>query len=195
MSKNKRGLSLEDKRKAILSIYHTRKEAFNLKEIENFGSKLGVVQQTIKDVNQSLIDDFLVLSDKIGSANFFWSFPSKSYQDQVVQRDNNLLLIQQSQQNTALLKSQIENERLCRVGSDRTDKLRRLLELNEQEKSLDARLEELKANDPEEIRRVEVLAGQNKVCADRWTDNVWQIKSYLTKRKGLPGKEVRSMYC
>ena len=42
MSKNKRGLSIEEKRKIILNIYHDKKEAFNLKEIENFGSKLGI---------------------------------------------------------------------------------------------------------------------------------------------------------
>ena len=28
-------------------------------------------------MNQSLVDDSLLLTDKIGSANFFWSFPSK----------------------------------------------------------------------------------------------------------------------
>lgn len=30
-----------------------------------------------QEVNQSLVDDGLVDLDKIGSANFFWSFPSK----------------------------------------------------------------------------------------------------------------------
>ena len=76
MSK-KRGLSVDDKRKVILKIYHEAKEPFNLKEIEKLGSKAGVVEQTIKDVNQTLLDDNLVQSDKIGSANFYWSFPSK----------------------------------------------------------------------------------------------------------------------
>ena len=61
----------------ILQIYHEEKCPFNLKEIENKASKRGVVQQTIKDMNQQLVYDNLVLSDKIGSANFFWSFPSK----------------------------------------------------------------------------------------------------------------------
>lgn len=35
------------------------------------------VLQTIKDVNQALVDDALVDCDKIGSGNYFWSFPSK----------------------------------------------------------------------------------------------------------------------
>ena len=35
-------------------------EPLNLKEIESKASKLGVVLQTVKDVNQSLVDDFLI---------------------------------------------------------------------------------------------------------------------------------------
>ena len=56
----KKGLSLEEKRQKILDIYYERKEVFNLKEIEKIGAKKGVVFQTIKDVNQSLVDDNLV---------------------------------------------------------------------------------------------------------------------------------------
>ena len=56
----KKGLSLEEKRNKILEIYLECKEVFNLKEIEKIGAKKGVVFQTIKDVNQSLVDDNLV---------------------------------------------------------------------------------------------------------------------------------------
>jgi len=38
MSK-KKGLSAEEKRKVILSIYHDKKEPFNLKEMENLASR------------------------------------------------------------------------------------------------------------------------------------------------------------
>ena len=55
-----KGLSLEEKRQKILELYYERKEVFNLKEIEKIGAKKGVVFQTIKDVNQSLVDDNLV---------------------------------------------------------------------------------------------------------------------------------------
>lgn len=36
--------------------------------------------QTVKEVLDSLLADNLVLSDKIGSANFFWSLPSQTTQ-------------------------------------------------------------------------------------------------------------------
>jgi hypothetical protein len=47
MSKKKKGLSADEKRSTILSIYHTYKEPFNLKEIETLASKQGVVLQTV----------------------------------------------------------------------------------------------------------------------------------------------------
>lgn len=35
--------------------------------------------QTIKDVNQSLVDDNLVEFDRIGAGAFFWALPSKGF--------------------------------------------------------------------------------------------------------------------
>ena len=37
-----------------------------------------LVLQTIKDVNQALVDDGLVQTEKVGAGNFYWSFPSQS---------------------------------------------------------------------------------------------------------------------
>lgn len=49
MSK-KKGLSAEEKKTVILSIYHGEKVPFNLKEIEGLASKRRVVLQTVKGV-------------------------------------------------------------------------------------------------------------------------------------------------
>lgn len=35
-----------------------------------------IVQQSVKEVVQGLIDDGLVNSDKIGPSNYYWSYPS-----------------------------------------------------------------------------------------------------------------------
>ena len=51
MSKKRKGLSLEEKREKLLEVYYDKKEVLNLKEIEKWGAKKGVVLQTIKDVN------------------------------------------------------------------------------------------------------------------------------------------------
>lgn len=157
----------------------------------------GVVQQTVKDMNQSLVDDFLVFSDKIGSANFFWSFPSKAFQDLSVRKANTQASINQAHQNIAQTTVSISEGKANRCANDRANLMAELGALKAQNDRLDSQLEQLKVNDPEEIKRVEKLALVNKSAADRWTDNIWQIKSFMTKKKGMAGKEVRyvSMLC
>ena len=84
----KKGLSWDEKRKRILEIYYSTQEVYNLKEIEKIGAKKGVIPQAIKDVNQSLVDDNLVESDKIGIGSFFWGLPSKGFQSRQNLIDN-----------------------------------------------------------------------------------------------------------
>ncbi len=122
MSK-KRGLSVDDKRAAILKIYHERKEPLNLKEIENYGSKVGVVQQTIKDINQSLVDDSLLLTDKIGSANFYWSFPSKNILDKEIEKQRLLSILDKSKNSKEVILASIEEERKKRSKPGRDEKV------------------------------------------------------------------------
>ena len=78
MSK-KRGLTIEEKRTRMLEIFYDKKDFFLLKEIERIAPKeKGIVSQSVKDVLQSLVDDDLVDSDKIGTSVYFWAFPSKA---------------------------------------------------------------------------------------------------------------------
>ncbi|EMS64560.1 hypothetical protein TRIUR3_06065 [Triticum urartu] len=72
----KRGLSLEEKREQMLQIFYESQDFYLLKELEKMGPKKGVISQSVKDVVQSLVDDDLVLRDKIGTSVYFWSLPS-----------------------------------------------------------------------------------------------------------------------
>lgn len=137
-----------------------------------------------------MVDDFLVLSDKIGSANFFWSFPSKAYQDQITLREQLQSGIKQATDSIAQMKSQTAQIQAGRNSQDRSANMKRLEALKAQESSINSSLELLKCNDPEEIKRVKKQLQFNLDQANRWTDNVWAIKSYLTKKKGMSGKEV-----
>lgn len=37
----------------------------------------GLASMSVKDVLQGLVDDALVDSDRVGTSNYFWAFPSK----------------------------------------------------------------------------------------------------------------------
>ena len=71
MSKRKR-LSAKEKAVKLLEIYHISKDVFTLQQIEKAGVQVGVVMNTIKDINQDLVNDGQVETDKIGSQCFFW---------------------------------------------------------------------------------------------------------------------------
>ena len=78
MSK-KKGVSAEEKRTRMLQLFYEKKEFFQLKELEKLAPKeKGIVQQSVKDVVQSLVDDGMVDTEKIGTSVYFWAFPSKA---------------------------------------------------------------------------------------------------------------------
>lgn len=75
MSKRK-GVSFEEKRIRLLQLFYEKKEFFTLKELEKIAAKeKGIVAQAVKDVLQTLVDDELVRSEKIGTSVYFWIFP------------------------------------------------------------------------------------------------------------------------
>jgi len=189
MSK-KRGVSAEDKRKILLNIYHSKKEPFNLKEMESLGSKAGVVQQTIKDVNQSLVDDNMVYSDKIGSSNFFWSFPSKAYQDRVSTKEICDLKVTQTRVRIEELTTSIREAESIRKDPERHAKIQRFNELNELLKTNESTLSQNKATDPVEFKRIQNQVVLNREGSTRWTENTWTLKKYMTKKRGLSSKEA-----
>ena len=70
---------MDEKRVKMLELFHEKKEFMLLKEVEKFAYReKGIVTQSAKDVLQSLVDDDMINSDKIGSSVYFWSFPSSS---------------------------------------------------------------------------------------------------------------------
>lgn len=46
------------------------------------------------------------------------------------------------------------------------------------------------ANNPEVTRQIVRDAAKNKAAADRWTDNVWSVKKYCTRTRGMAGSDV-----
>ena len=73
---NKKGLSLEEKRKKMMEIFYETKDVFLLKDLEKIAPKSkGITPMSVKDVVTSLVDDGLVDSEKIGTSIYFWAFP------------------------------------------------------------------------------------------------------------------------
>ncbi|KAF7244191.1 hypothetical protein EYD10_09602 [Varanus komodoensis] len=75
----KRGLSVEEKRTRMMEIFFETKDVFQLKDIEKIAPKeKGITAMSVKEILQSLVDDGMVDTDRIGTSNYFWAFPSKA---------------------------------------------------------------------------------------------------------------------
>ncbi|DAZ93683.1 TPA: hypothetical protein N0F65_008191, partial [Lagenidium giganteum] len=181
-----------EKRERILKIYHENKEVYNIKEIEKIGSKAGVVLQTIKDVNQALVDDALVDFDKIGSGNYFWSFPSKVSQ----QRKRKLEDLQGRKATLEgklkHVKATIDAQKNQRTESEeRVEKLKRMNELQSNVNDMKTRIQHLAENDPEVLEKLDKQVKTAKEGADRWTDNIFTLRSWIVQKRGCANAEVR----
>ncbi|KAJ7647335.1 meiotic nuclear division protein 1 [Roridomyces roridus] len=191
-----RGLSLEEKRVKLLEIFHESKDFYQLKELEKLGPKLkGIVSQSVKEVLQSLVDDGLVQGDKIGSSNFFWSFPSQ--RGAIMQGRLKQVKDAQTMQQTAEkdLRAQIAVETEARVdGPKRTELLGKLAELKKAHVALLNELGAYGACDPvkvEETRRAGTLA---KEAAVRWTDNWSILLSHFVRQHGAETSQIRQHF-
>ncbi|KIJ26940.1 hypothetical protein M422DRAFT_271902 [Sphaerobolus stellatus SS14] len=182
-----RGLSAEEKRVKLLEIFHETKDFYQLKELEKLGPKMkGIVSQSVKEVLQSLVDDGLVQSDKVGSSNFFWSFPSQKG----AMIKNRLNAAQKQQEsldsNISEIKNLIEQEKVMRRETpERAEKLVTLARMKSEISQLQKELSEYGACDPVQVeakRRAVMLAHE---AAVRWTDNFSILRADFLRRTGV----------
>ncbi|XP_026873690.2 meiotic nuclear division protein 1 homolog [Electrophorus electricus] len=183
MSK-KKGLSLEEKRSRMMEIFFETKDVFQLKDIEKIAPKTkGITPMSVKDVLQSLVDDNMVDSERVGTSNYYWAFPSKALHArkrrlEELEKQN----AEGSQRRDALLQA-VEKAKEGREESEERAALQKeLAGVGEQRETLQAELEKYRECDPEvveEMRKENITA---KEAVSRWTDNVFAIKSWA-KRK------------
>ncbi|OQR85615.1 meiotic nuclear division protein [Achlya hypogyna] len=191
MSKRKKGVSLDEKRERILKIYHESLDVFNLKEVEKIGSKAGVVLQTIKDVNQALVDDNLVDTDKIGSGNYFWSFPSKVAQQRKRKLEDLEARRDEVKAKLAHVTASIEKHKSLQTQTDdRAERLAHLATLKGQIDEMQKKLVLLQENDPDILKKLDAKIKIAKEGVDRWTDNIFNMKSWVIKKNSCSSAEV-----
>ncbi|PAV18587.1 meiotic nuclear division 1 [Pyrrhoderma noxium] len=179
-----------------------KKDFFQLKELERLGPKCkGVVSQSVKEVLQSLVDDGLVQADKIGSSNFFWSFPSQ----RGALMNNRLNTAKEKrldlQKQLEALRASIETEKNSRLDSirwdlkaERTSALADLAATKNELSELEKELSQYGSCDPVKIearRRAVTLAHE---AAVRWTDNVVILVSYLSRQYCINQAEIRTSF-
>ena len=189
----KKGLSLEEKRKKMLEIFYETKDVYLLKELEKIAPKQkGIIAQSVKDVVQSLVDDNLVDTDKIGTSVYFWAFPGKALSLRKAK-------LSELQDKLSAAKSKSEDLDLIlaesRSGKEDSDDrdviMEELAEMEAKKKDLAAQLKKYEGCDPEVLVQLESETKMAKEAVNRWTDNIFNFHTWVGKR--FPGVDSTSL--
>lgn len=146
----------------------------------------------IADINNELVDDGLVDKAKIGGSNYFWSFPAKKHRLMQIKYEKMLETIETTKVRVEEAKARLADAKRGREDDDgeRSQKLARLSELATEKAKLETELESLKENDPQAIADLQKELKFVTEAANRWTDNIFNCKTYLVKKRGLEKKEA-----
>ncbi|PIK36420.1 hypothetical protein BSL78_26750 [Apostichopus japonicus] len=149
----------------------------------------------VKDVLQSLVDDNLVDSDRIGTSNYYWAFPSKASQARKRTLADLTNKLQESQKKQKMMKTAVEKASVGRESSKkRTELLEELSEKESLSTKLRGELDLYKEVDPEVLEQIKTETKIAQEAANRWTDNVFSIKSWCKKKFGMEEKVLDKQF-
>ncbi|XP_056346715.1 meiotic nuclear division protein 1 homolog isoform X2 [Oenanthe melanoleuca] len=227
MSK-KKGLNFEEKRARMMEIFFETKDVFQLKDLEKIAPKeKGITSMSVKEILQSLVDDGMVDTDRIGTSNYFWAFPSKALHARKCKLEEVESQFAESSQKKEALQKSIEKSKIGREDTaERAALLKELAALRQKKEQLKKEIDKYRECDPDVIEEMRVRShifrthdhiyavfagcqfnmlpllswsavsskGQTnqvaKEAANRWTDNIFSIKSWAKRKFGFEESRI-----
>ena len=173
----------QDKRITVLKLFHESAEPWLLKDMEKAAAKKGVVFQAVKEVVQSLVDDSLVHMDKVGTSNWFWSFPGAA--DAAVRArleavESEATRVDAESRDIARRVQTAQAE--CPETEDRVSARDALERAEATHASLKAEEATFASGDDAMMAAMREGTPMAKEAANRWTDNVFVLKSWVEKK-------------
>lgn len=179
----------------MLQIFYDSQDFYLLKELEKLGPKKGVISQSVKDVVQSLVDDDLVLKDKIGTSVYFWSLPSCAG-NQLRNTYNKLESdLSNSKKRYMELVEQRDNLKRGREDSDeREAALEELKAVELHHKKLKEELAAYVDSDPAAVEAMKDAIEVAHSAANRWTDNIFTLQQWCSTTFPQAKEQLEHMY-
>jgi len=192
-----KGQTVEQKRGKALAWFKRQKNFFHMKELEKEMSKaVGVHPMAIKDIVKDLRDENLIEEEKIGASSFYWCLESKII--------NNLLLKERTLQTEIdLLDKEIEiqnqlyedfvaNGKALPSPSDIAQEANAQKKIENEIQELKIQIAKMRENTPEFALKVEKCLSEYKDGANRWTDNTFNVISWIKKK--FPHLDPEAMF-
>lgn len=179
----------------MLQIFYESQDFYLLKELEKMGPKKGVISQSVKDVVQSLVDDDLVLRDKIGTSVYFWSLPSCAG-NQLRTTYNKLEsdLSNSKKRYMELLEQRDDLKRGREDTDEREDALEELKAVELRHKKLKEELAAYADSDPSALEAMKDATEVAHSAANRWTDNIFTLQQWCSTTFPQAKEQLEHMY-
>ncbi|KAG8453989.1 hypothetical protein GDO86_000565 [Hymenochirus boettgeri] len=146
---------------------------------------------SVKEILQSLVDDGMVDTERIGTSNYFWAFPSKALHTRKRKLETLEIQLAEATQKEESLQKCVDEAKIGRQDTEERSKLaKELATLRQEREQLCTELEKYKECDPDVI---EEIRQSNKVAKDavnRWTDNIFAVKSWAKKKFGFEQSKI-----
>ncbi|ORZ34325.1 meiotic nuclear division protein 1 [Catenaria anguillulae PL171] len=185
-SSTAKGVSADDKRKRMLEIFHETKDVYTLKDLEKIAPKTkGITSQSVKEVLQQLVDDGEVMCEKIGSSNYFWSFPSAAVKAKRLQLDSLTCQSADLTQDLTQLQSSLARATVSREPTpDRLALLAEIEQLQADIAAMQVELESYRDCDPEVHQQTLAQVDVCKQGVNRWTENMFALQGWVRDKFG-----------
>uniref|UniRef100_A0A2K5CU20 Meiotic nuclear division protein 1 homolog n=1 Tax=Aotus nancymaae TaxID=37293 RepID=A0A2K5CU20_AOTNA len=176
MSKEK-GLRAEENRTLMMEIFFETKDVFQLKDLEKIAPKeKGITSLSVEEVLQSLVDDGMVDCERIRTSNYYWDFPSKALHARKLKLESLESQLSEGSQKYASLQKSIEKAKI------------------DQREQLKAEVEKYKNCDPQVMKEICQANKVVKEADNRWTDNIFAIKSWAKRKFGLEENKINKTF-
>ena len=195
MASKKKGLSMEEKCKKVLEIFTQSQDVFQLKDVEKMAPKKGVIMQSVKDCVNQLVADNLIETDKIGSSTYFWMFKNKQVNAKNKQLDQMKRNMCELRKKKTELRQVIKDKAVNEEEQAARDKYSsRIVKSQAKKGKLLQEIEKFKDCDPDEAEKMKEGVEQAVEAVERWTTNVFSIRSWVVNKTGNPESEVNKQF-
>ena len=123
--KKKKGLSLEDKRQILMSLFKKEASFYHYKEIEKYCTQNKISYMIVKDLLKGIVGDNLVETEKIGSSAYYWSLPNRVYDALKKQKEREKQIFENLTNEINNVNKKIEDNKAMRVENKKENKIKK----------------------------------------------------------------------
>lgn len=154
-----------------------------------------MIINTVKDVLQSLLDDNLVDTDKIGIGNFYWAFLSKAQTNRERRLVNLDQEIEDSKNERKLIHSKLEEEKKSREETEsRQNALEEFANLQSEMAEINKKLEELRKTQPEYLQECRENSAKCRAEGNKYTDEIMTMVGFMKKTMAVREEDVKRQF-